>query len=314
MTRFERPRVAVIGAGDAGCGWSALAVAAGWLVTIYDADSPILQRAARDIADRVHRLVLLGRADQAVAEESLSLMRVGRSLLNAVNEADWIIEVTSQDLAAKQRLLEQVEQVSRLAAVVTSGGSGMHASDLCARLRRPERLMVAHAITPVELLPLVEVVPGPLTDPACVEDVRFWLGLLGRSPIIVRKEITGNVVGRIQAAMWRECIHLVLEGVLDADDMDTAVGLGPGLGWVAAGPHLTQCLGARDWNPDAVLSQALATFEELWSGLATWQKLTPEEQKRLIRSIEKVYAQRAPELRERRDQRLAALLTALSHS
>ena len=312
MTRFETPKVAIIGAGEIGCGWAALTVSSGWPVAIYDADSQALQIAPDNIGDRVKALVKMGRADQTVASDSLGLLRIGRSLLHALTDADWIIEAATEDLVTKQKLLEQVELVSRLAAVVTSSAAGIQPTALCARLRRPERVMVVNPLNPVELIPLVEVVPSPRTDQGCVEDVRFWLRLLGRTAVVLKKEIPGNAVGRVQAAVWRECIHLVLEGVLDVDDVDAAIMMGPAVAWTAAGPHLTQHLGAGESGVEMFLSKLLSTYEDWWSHLASWQKLAPEDQKRLIRLIEKTYETQIPELTESRNRRLAAVLTALT--
>jgi 3-hydroxybutyryl-CoA dehydrogenase len=312
MTRFEKPKVAVVGASEIGCGWAALTVSAGWPVAIYDVDAQATQRAADDIALRVRNLVKLGRADPAVSEESLKQMRVGRSLLQAVNDAEWIIEATLDDLATKQRLLEQVEPIARLAAIITSSAGAMRPSDLAARLRRPERFLVAHPLDPVELLPVVEVVPSTLTDSGCVEDIRLWLGLLGRAPIVFKKEIVGNIVARVQAAVWRECIHLVLEGVLDVDDVDKAISLGPALAWAAAGPHLAKHVASAEQGEELFLSNLLMSYEDRWGSLAQWYKLGAEEQNRLIRAIEKSYSGQLAELRQTRDRRLARMLGGMT--
>jgi len=64
-----------------------------------------------------------------------------------------------------------------------------------------------------------------------------YLRSLGRFPIVLKKSIPGYVVGRVSAAVWRECIDLVLQGVISVDDLDRAVSLGPAIGWAAAGPH-----------------------------------------------------------------------------
>ncbi|MEP6571923.1 MAG: 3-hydroxyacyl-CoA dehydrogenase NAD-binding domain-containing protein [Gemmatimonadota bacterium] len=310
MTKFEAPRVAIIGTGQIGRGWAALIVAAGWPVAIYDADADALARAIDAISDRVLTLVKVGRADGTVAEDSLNLIRVGRSLLHTVTDADWIIEAAPEELGVKQRLLEQIEQVDRMAAVITSSASGLFPSALSARLRRPERMLVAHPLDPVELIPVVELIPGPTTDLECVENVRLWLSLLGRAPIVLRKEIEGNVLGRIQAAVWRECIHLVLDGVLDVEDADRAVSLGPALAWAAGGPHLSNHLAAGDRGVDLYISTQMATYESWWANLATWHKLERDEQIRLIKAVEKAYGGQTPELRERRDVTLARLLEA----
>ncbi|HTS88192.1 MAG TPA: 3-hydroxyacyl-CoA dehydrogenase family protein [Gemmatimonadales bacterium] len=311
MTRFETPRVAIVGAGEIGRGWAALAVAAGWPVTIYDADAEVLNPAADAIGDRVVALVRLKRAEAMVAEEALSQMRIGRSLLQAVSEANWIIEAVHEDLPTKLKALQQSEKVARQAAIITSSSSGLGPSILSSRLERPDRFMVAHPLDPVELIPLVEVVPSPHTDPACVEDVRFWLSLLGRAPIVFKKEVPGNITARLTAALWRECIQLVVDGVLDVEDVDRAVSVGPALGWVAAGPHLEQHLAAGEWGVDVFVAKMLGTYEEIWKGLADWKQLGPEDQKRLIRLVDRAYSRHTTELREARDQRLVRLLAAL---
>ena len=311
MTRFETPRVTVVGAGETGRGWAALAIASGWPVTIYDADGELLATAAESIGDRVVSLVRLHRAEVTVAEDALNQMRVGRSLLQAVESADWVIEAVPEDITIKHKVLQLSEQVARRAAIITSSTTGLTPSELCSRLKYPDRFMVTRPLNPVELVPLVEVVPSPRTDPACVEDIRFWLSMLGRAPIVFRKEVPGNITGRLQAAVWRECVHLVLEGVLDVEDVDRAVAIGPALGWAASGPHLEQHLSAGGWGIEVFLSQLLGTYEEIWKDLAEWKHLEPEEQKKLARLVEKAYASYIPELREARNQRLVRLLDAV---
>lgn len=311
MTRFETPNVAIVGTGEIGRGWAALAVAAGWPVTVYDSDAEALGSAHEVIGDRVVALVRLKRAEATVAEDALNQMRVGRSLLQAVGEANWIIEAVPEDLTTKLKVLQQVEQVARKSAVITSSASGLGPTILSSRLERPERFMVTHPLDPVELMPLVEVVPSPKTDPVCVEDVRFWLGLLGRAPIVFRKEIPGNLAARLTAALWRECIQLVIEGVLDVEDVDRAASIGPALTWVTAGPHLDHQLAAGDQGAEVFLPKLLGAYEEIWKSLADWNQINTEDQNRLIRLIDRAYSRHILELREARDQRLVRVLEAL---
>jgi 3-hydroxybutyryl-CoA dehydrogenase len=311
MPDLVPPKVAVLGAGDIGCGWAALAASRGWVVTIYDTDTGHLQRAREMIAQRSRALVSMGHADEVAEQIGISELKLGRSLLQAVTDSDWIIEATTEDLGTRQRLLDQVEQVCRLKAVIACCTLNLLPSNLCGRLRRPDRMLVLHSLNPVELLPAVEIVPSPLTDSACVEDVRFWLTALGRVPIILKKEIDGSVMGRISAAVWRECIHLVLEGVVDVVDVDTAVEMGPALAWAAGGPHLTSQL-RRIERELGMLPKLISQSAERWEKLASWHNLTSEEQHRLARAIEKAYGGQLPQLRAARDIRLARLLNALS--
>jgi 3-hydroxyacyl-CoA dehydrogenase len=311
MTRFEQPRVTILGAGPVGSGWATLTVAAGWTVALYDSDSTRLADGFDALPERVRGLVALGRAHSDYANRGLVALRLGRSLLEAVTDADWIIEATGDELAPKQRLLEQVEQVSRLAAIVTSSSSRHHASELAARLRRPERLLAFHPLLPVELMPTVEVIPGPATDPTCIEDVRFWLGLLGRTAVVLKKEFPGDAAGRIHAAVLRECIQLVLEEVLDVEDVDRALAHGLGLSFASGGIFHSLLLNGPGSEADPIVSRALTGAEPAWSALATWQQLSPDEQRRVVRAVEKAYGPATPEARADRDRRLRELLIAV---
>ena len=114
--------------------------------------------------------------------------------------------------------------------------------------------------------------------------------------------------------MWRECIDLVLSGVMDVDDIDRAVSLGPGLGWAAAGPHLTYHLGAGDGGVKAFLEQLLVSFEGWWGSLAQWTKLEPEQVQALTGQIERAYGANLETIRDARDRRLAAILQALERA
>jgi 3-hydroxybutyryl-CoA dehydrogenase len=157
----------------------------------------------------------------------------------------------------------------------------------------------------------VELVPGPLTDPSCVADVRFWIRRLGHLPVVLQAEVPGNVSGRLAAAVWRECIHLVLEGVIAVEDLDSAISGGPALAWTAAGPHLRQLMAAGDGGLGVYLSTMLGTYETWWQSLSGRTGLSGEEHHRLVRAIEKAYASRLPALPNERERRLVALLGAM---
>lgn len=307
-------RVAIVGVGDIGRGWAALCVASGWPVSIYDHDAAVLAEAPTEVERRARALVALERADESRLTAGLGQMAVGRSLLQACREAQWVIEAVPEDLKAKQKIFEAIESVAGVARAITSSSSGLSAKDIAARCIRQERCLVTHPLNPPELIPLVEVVPGPFTDGALLEIVKGWLRALGRFPVTVKKAVPGNVVSRIAAAVWRETIDLVLEGVIDVDDLDRAVSLGPSLGWAAAGPHLTYHLAAGNRGVSGFLQQLLRTFEDIWKDLADWGRLEPEQQKRLIHAIERTYEENVDQIREARDRRLGAILRALERS
>jgi carnitine 3-dehydrogenase len=307
-------RVAVVGTGSIGRGWAALCVAAGWPVSLYDADGTRLQDAPAEVAQRARALVDLDRADRATVETGVATLVAGRSLLQACSDAQWVIEAVAEDLKTKQRTMEQIESVAGKARVITSSSSGLLIQDIIARCVMQQRYLIAHPLNPPELIPLVELVPGPQTDHALFEVVKAWLRSMGRIPVVVKKSVPGNVASRIAAAVWREAIHLVLEGVIDVDDLDRAVSVGPGLGWAAAGPHLTYHLAAGDRGVSGFLQQLLQTFETIWDDLASWSKLEPEQQRRLIHQIHTAYDEHVDQIRPARDRRLVAILRGMEQA
>lgn len=305
--------MAVVGAGAIGRGWASLAATHGWHTALFDLEAKAIDEAMAEIQRRVRALVALGRAPSDVAEKGLSQLRVGRSLLQACGDADWVIESVTEDLALKQRLFENVEQVIRPGAIVSSSSSGLPMTEIGSRCRDQSRLLVAHPLNPPELIPLVELVPGKFTSAGSVETVRGWLRDLGRIPITLKREVPGNVVGRISAAVYRECIDLVLNGVIDVDDIDRAVSLGPSLGWATAGPHLTYHLGAGEGGLGAFMQHLLQSFETWWGSLAEWKKLEPEQARALTQLVERAYGSKLEQIRESRDLRLASILQALEN-
>jgi ketoreductase RED1 len=312
MSDRMQPKVAVLGMSETGRGWASLVSAAGWPLTIYDPDSALLKSGGEEIASRKRHSLSSG--TPAIADEGElepEEPRLGRSLLNAVTDADWIIDATKSDLLHRQRLLEQVEGVSRLAAVVTCSAAGLNPTDLCARLRRPGRLLVAQAFDPVEQIPAVEVVPGPLTDPGCLELVRHWLRQLGRIPVVLRKEVPGNASGRLTVALWRECIRLVLDGVLDVRDVDILISSGLAARMAGAGPFQTAYLEVGE-RQTAQLSSVLRSMECRWEGDTSFQ-LSHAEHQQLIRLIERAYDGEGDVLRGARDERLVALNRIVSY-
>jgi 3-hydroxyacyl-CoA dehydrogenase len=285
------PRVAVLGAGETGSGWAALCAAAGWPVAIYDADSTLLHESAAAVASRAQALAAAGLAESEYVANGVHGLRVGRSLLHAVTDADWIIDASAGDVAARVRFLEQVEQVARRAAVTTSAAGGLEippphggvTTALAARLRHPDRFLSLHAAPPVERAPVVELMPGPLTDRRCVEDVEHWIRALGRVPIVLERESAASAAERIVAAVWRECAALVIDGIVAPADVERLLAAALAPAWLAEGT-------AAGASPFAT---RLRTMLAVWPALSTLQGLDAETVGQLVRRVEA--APRRPE-------------------
>jgi 3-hydroxyacyl-CoA dehydrogenase len=307
-------KVAVIGAGDIGIGWAALCASAGWPVAIFDLNAATMTRASSEVERRTRALVALGRAPESIVERGLRELVRANFFSEAVQDADWVIESIHEDVLGKQKLLAAIEQTVGGDVLISSSSSGLPPTEIFGRCRRLDRCLVTHPLNPPELLPLVEIVPEGRTSAASVTRAVEYLRALGRFPIVLKKAIPGYVVGRVAAAVWRECIDLVLQGVISVDDLDRAVSLGPGIGWAAAGPHLTYHLASGEGGIRIFTQRLLASFESWWRQLAHWSQLEPDQQRSLIQSIEKAYKGKVEFLREARDRRLSAILMALEQA
>ncbi|HEV8510344.1 MAG TPA: 3-hydroxyacyl-CoA dehydrogenase NAD-binding domain-containing protein [Gemmatimonadales bacterium] len=307
-------KVAVIGAGDIGVGWAALCASAGWPVAIFDLNPETMERASVEVERRTQALVALGRAPESIVERGLRELVRAKFFSEAIQDADWVIEAIHEDVVAKQKLLVAIEEAADSEALISSSSSGLPPTEIFGRMRRLDRCLVTHPLNPPELIPLVEVVPEGRTSADSIRRASDYLRALGRFPIVLKKAIPGYVVGRVAAAVWRECIDLVLRGVISVDDLDRAVSLGPGIGWAAAGPHLTYHLAAGEGGIRGFTQHLLASFESWWQQLAHWAQLDPDQQRTLIQGIERAYKGKVEFLREARDRRLNAILKALEQS
>ncbi len=306
--------VAVIGMGDIGRGWASLCVAAGWPVSIYDNEAQASHDAPEEVSDRARALVALERATDRDVERGIRSITVGKSLLQACGEAQWVIESVPEDLRLKQQVFQGLSATAKKARVVTSSTSGYAIQDIVAQSNQKERCLVAHPLNPPELIPLIELAPGPDTDPAAMELLKGWLRALRKIPVVINKHVPGNVANRIAAAVWREAIDLVLKGVIDVQDLDRAVSLGPALGWAAGGPHLTYHLASGSQGVSGFLQHLLGMYEETWSDLATWSHLNQKDQQKLTHAVERAYEEDIEKIRRARDGRLVEILRGLERA
>jgi ketoreductase RED1 len=144
-----------------------------------------------------------------------------------------------------------------------SATSNFPATAIAEGMRRPERLVIGHPFNPPHLVPLVEVVPGARTDPAVAERAVAFYRAMGKRPQLVKKEIPGFVANRLQAALFREAIHLVREGVVTEQELDDIVTSSIGMRWAIAGPFQTFHLGGGPGGLPAFLEHLGKSLEEV---------------------------------------------------
>ncbi|MGO8919579.1 MAG: 3-hydroxyacyl-CoA dehydrogenase NAD-binding domain-containing protein [Stellaceae bacterium] len=304
-------KVAVVGAGTIGASWAAYFLSRGLEVTASD-PAPGAEAFARDaVAQAWPSLQRLGGVAPGARPEAL---RFERDAQRAVAGAELVQENGPEREDLKIELLAALDSVLPPEALIVSSSSGLLISRLQSRCRHPQRCVLGHPFNPPHLIPLVEVVGGALTSADAVERTLAFYREIGKHPIHIRKEVGGHVANRLQAALWREAVRLVAEGVASVTDIDAAITYGPGLRWPIYGPHLTFHLAGGVGGMEHFMKHLLVPMQSWWDDLGS-PEMTPAVQREIIDGVAAEASGRSiAELAARRDRTLIAILNALRSS
>jgi carnitine 3-dehydrogenase len=256
-------RAAVIGGGLIGASWAALFLSRGIRVALFDPADPEGFAVCGYIAKAWPALQELGLADNADPEAITS----HTSAAAAVDGADFVQESVPERLEVKHQVFAEIEPALPADAIVASSASGLTLSEMQKGWRDPTRLILGHPFNPPHLIPLVELMSNECTAPGVVERAEAIYSELGKVTIRVRREVPGHVANRLQAALWREAIHLVTSGVTTVEDVDKAVWAGPGLRWAAMGPTMLFNLGAGPGGLAEFCARYADSFHRWWDDL-----------------------------------------------
>lgn len=299
-------RVAVIGAGTIGASWAAYFLSRGLPVTVSDPSpgAPDLMRRMIDSAWPI-LMRLGGRPDADPKAWTFHADPVA-----ALDGADFVQESAPERIEIKQDLLARIDAALPADVVIASSTSGLLASRLSERCTHPERVVIGHPFNPPHLIPLVEVVGGAKGSPEAVAAAMAFYRTIGKHPIEIRKEVPGHLANRLQAALWREAVHLVAEGVASVADVDAAISEGPGLRWALMGPHTTFHLAGGEGGMEHFLHHLLPALESWWTTLGN-PKVDAAVQKILTEGVaEGTGGASTTELARRRDDALVRILEA----
>jgi 3-hydroxyacyl-CoA dehydrogenase len=272
MQQRDIRRVAVIGTGTIGASWAAYFLARGLEVTASDPAPQAETTLRRFVDDAWPVLARLAPIPAAPPHQALTFCPDPET---AVAGADFVQENAPEREPAKRALLARLDAVVPPEVVIASSSSGLLITRLQADCAHPERCLIGHPFNPPHLIPLVEVVGGERTAPAAIERALAFYRAIGKRPIHIRREVAGHVANRLQAALWREAVHLLAAGVASVADIDAAISEGPGLRWALMGPHLTFHLAGGSGGIAHFLEQLGPPLESWWDELGS-PRLTPE--------------------------------------
>jgi ketoreductase RED1 len=261
LTRYQN--VTLIGAGAIGLSWAALFLANGLTVTINDPRTDVKEATLKGIEEIIRTLKDLG-YDVSTLTNNLYFEQ---DLNKAVQDADVVQENGPENVAFKQGLYAQMEPSLKANALVLSSSSGITASVFTEKMKDASRVLIGHPFNPPHLIPLVEVVPGNRTSKEAVAETVQFYSAIGKSPIVIEKEISGFVANRLQSALFRESIYLVSQGVVSMESLDQIVSSSIGLRWAAAGPFKTFTLGGGSGGFPHFLTHLGPPMERGWKNL-----------------------------------------------
>lgn len=233
-----------------GRAWTIAFLRGGHDVALWDGD----RQAMVDLRDTLAATFDELRAHDLLQEDTKSLLSrlaLCESIEQAVAEAHHVQENTTEALDSKREIFARLDAATGPRTVLASSTSGLLPSAIFEGLQNPARCLIAHPINPPFLVPAVEIVPGPDTGAEFVQRTADLLSSLGQAPIVMKKEIDGFLMNRLQGALLNEAFRLVSEGYASAEDVDIGIRDGLALRWAFIGPFETIDLnapaGVRDY-------------------------------------------------------------------
>ena len=263
---------AIIGGGVIGGGWAARFLLNGWDVRVFDPDPDAEAKLAPVLAQA--RRALPSLTDVALPDEGA--LSFHADMAETVRGVTWIQESVPERLDIKHKVLASVQAHCPSDAIIGSSTSGFKPSELQDGAARPDQIMVCHPFNPVYLMPLIEVVPSPLTDMALVERAEAILRGLGHYPLRVRKEIDAHIADRFLEAVWREALWLVKDGVATTQEIDEAIRMGFGIRWAQMGLFDTYRTAGGDAGMRHFMAQFGPCLQFPWTKLTDVPEFTDE--------------------------------------
>jgi L-gulonate 3-dehydrogenase len=300
-------KVAVVGTGFVGRAWAISFARAGCEVALWDRDKGAPSKALAYIERLLPDLEANDLLNGATASEVATRIHVATRLESALDGAVHVQENTPEDVEVKRAVFAELDAAAPTDAVLASSTSAILPSALTENLKGRARCLVIHPINPPYLIPAVEVVPAPWTDPAVVERAATFLRSAGHAPIVMKRELDGFVMNRLQGALLEEAFRLVEQGYAGVEDVDVGIREGLALRWSFMGPFET-----IDLNAPAGVRDYADRYQGIYSGIFRSSQWRSDWSGPVMDNVESERRDRLPadRLGERqawRDRRLIAL-------
>ena len=304
--------ITIIGAGLIGQGWATVFSSRGYALRLHDRDESVLEKALGQIKLNLLFLEANDLLKAGQADTALKQIKVTGNLAEAVSDADYIQEAVFDDYEVKKRIFTDLDAQAPKTAILASSTSGLLMTEIQKVVTEPERCVLAHPYLPVHLMPLVEVVGGAQTSPEALATTFSLMENIGKTPVLLKKEVPGYIVNRLQSALLREAIDLVDSGVADAEQVDRAFCISAGLRGPLIGPLLRAYL-AGD-GIERFIENYSRSYRIRWESMATWNSISDRAADATIKSVNEMKLVRTKSLKELktwRDEMLVKILKVI---
>src|SRR6185369_7002619 len=287
---YDKPihRIAIVGTGVIGASWAAQYLARGIDVVATD-PAPNAEENLRKYVDEAwEQLTAIGLSSGA----SRDRLSFNANMKEALSNADFVQENAPERPEFKIKLFADMDEATPVDSLIASSSSGITPSVMQSKCQHPERVVVGHPFNPPHIIPLVEVVGGARTSPEAIKQAMTFYTSIGKKAIHVRKELPGHVANRLQAALYREMLYLIEQGVLSVEETDAAVCYGPGLRWGVMGQSLQWHVGGGAGGINHFMEHLMDPLTGMMKALGNPQ-ITPQLKQTIIDGVTREAANRS---------------------
>jgi len=296
-------RIAIVGTGVIGASWAAYYLARGFEVVATD-PGPQAEANLRKYVDDAWPLLTQVGLSKGASRDRLTFTP---DMSRALAQADWVQENAPERPDFKIKLFAQMDEATPPNSILASSSSGITMDVIQSGCKRPERCVIGHPFNPPHVVPLVEVVGGAKTSEATIERAMAFYANIGKKPVRLYKALPGHVANRFQAALYKEVLYLVQQGVLSVADADVAVCYGPGIRWGVMGPSLQWHVGGGQGGIQHFMEHLMDPLAGMMKTLGT-PEITPQLKQTVVDAVLKEAAGRSVEQLAREEN---AVLTGL---
>lgn len=287
---YNKPirQIAIVGTGVIGASWAAQYLARGFDVVATD-PAPNAEANLRKYVEEAWELLTSIGLSVGASRERLSFTT---KMKDALANADLVQENAPERPDFKIKLYADMDEATPVDSIIASSSSSITPSVMQSKCRHPERVLVGHPFNPPHIIPLVEVVGGARTSPEAVKQAMAFYTSIGKKTIHVRKELPGHVANRLQAALYREMLYLIEQGVLSVEETDAAVCYGPGLRWGVMGQSLQWHVGGGAGGINHFMEHLMDPLAGMIKSLGDPQ-ITPQLKQTVIEGVTREAANRS---------------------